>query len=1608
MGNSSEIDEMKGVEIAIIGMAGQFPGAPNVEVLWQNLHDGVESVTFFSEEELLAAGIDPVELNSSTYVRAAGVLEDIAAFDASFFGLTPREAEIMDPQHRLFLECAWTALENAGYTADHYPGLIGVYAGAGANSYLFNLYSHRDLLEFVDGLQLEIGNDRDFLTTFVSYKLNLKGPSVSIQTACSTSLVAVHLACQSLLHYECDMALAGGVSLAIPHRVGYLYQEGGINSPDGHCRAFDASARGTVRGSGVGLVVLKRLSDALADGDCIHAVIKGSAINNDGLDKVGYTAPSIQGQAEVIAEALAIARMSPETISYIEAHGTGTALGDPIEVAALTQVFQASTRRTGFCALGSVKTNLGHLDAAAGIAGLLKVVLALKHRQLPPSLHFQQPNSELNLEASPFYINTALRDWVSPTPLRAGISSFGMGGTNAHVVLEEASMVEEAEKSRPWRLLVLSAKTSSALKSVTANLVRYLKQHPNLNIADVSYTLQIGRRAFNHRRAVVCQDLNDAIGTLETGDPARIFTAFVESADRPLAFLFPGLGDHYVDMALELYRTEPSFREQVDLCSELLVPHLGLDLRDVLYPRERNTNEATQEVRRMSPPSFQEPNLREMLYPPRGALDRATEHLNQIWITQPAVFVIEYALAKLLMHWGIYPQAMLGYSIGEYVAACLAGVISIEDALFVVASRARMIHGLTGGTMFAVPLSEKEVQPLLGEDLSLAAINGPSLCVISGSANATAALEHRLTERGVICRYLQISHAFHSKMMEPIVEPFRALLKTIDLKPPKVPYISNVTGTWITTAQAVNPDYWTEHLCQAVRFADGIHELSKVPNRILVEVGPGQTLSTLALHALTSTHPSAQIAVPSLRARYDRQSDVAFLLNTLGKLWLMGVQVDWPEFYAGERYHRIPLPTYPFERQRYWVERQEMHPQPQASPAPLRKKRHLADWCYQPCWKQSLPLATVARWQQAANTTSGRWLVYLDECGLGTKLVERLRSRGQLVVTVQQAEQFSRLGAQAYALNPRRPEDYNKLMAELRTGEQIPQHIMHLWGVTPKQAANQWSDIQEHDHVLDLGFYSLLFLAQALSTQSIIEPLHIGVVSTHMQSVTGDEQLCPAKATLLGLCRVIPQEYPTVTCQSIDLLLPAADESQTLLVEALLGELSQARAETVVAYRGRFRWVQTFEPIHLEQVVPGTGRLRDRGVYLITGGLGSMGLALAEALAQRVQARLVLLGRSAFPQPEQWEAWLRTHGQDDALSQKIQQLRRIEELGGEVLVLQADVTSLEQMQTVLERVQERFGYLHGVIHAAGITRGDAFTTIQHLRRANCEQIFQPKVRGVSVLERVLQGRDIDFCLLQSSLSSILGGLEFAAYSAANIFMDAFAQQCNLNMSVPWISVNWDGWQLREKQEQPLPMGATLAGLSMDPREGMEIVERILSLAQAPQIVVSMADLQARIDQWVKLEAVRSAERAKNARYLSLRSRPTLHNEYVAPRNEIEHIVVNAWQDLLGIGQVGIHDNFFELGGHSLLAIQFIYRLQTTLNIEISLDHLFEAPTAARLAGILSQRQGNQKYRDVPRIQTIRRGNKQLHHLLSEVDQLADSEVLSMLPREGKDYKKTTD
>jgi acyl transferase domain-containing protein len=1350
-----DLDENEALDgIAIIGMSLRVPGASDPAAFWRNLRDGVSSISFFSDEELLAAGVPVETLREPNYVKARGTPEGVELFDAEFFGFTPREAETMDPQHRLFLEHAWEAFERAGYDPTVYEGPIGVFAGSNITSYLIhNLIPHRDLVRRIGPLQIRIRNDKDFLSTLASYKLNLKGPSVNVQTACSTGLVAVCLASQSLLGYQCDLALAGGISITAPPRSGYLFQEG-VYAPDGRCRAFDAEARGTVLGDGVAMVVLKRLRDAIADGDPVHAVIKGFATNNDGSLKLDYTAPSIDGQAEVIATAQALGDIDPESVGYVEAHGTGTPLGDVIEVAALTQAFAAGTERKQFCALGSVKTNIGHLDAAAGVSGLIKATLALEHGQIPPSLHFERPNPRIEFERTPFFVNDRLRDWpVGSAPRRAGVSSFGVGGTNAHVVLEEAPERAASGPSRPWQLLTLSARSAAALEAVCRNLADHLEACPELPLADVAHTLQRGRRAFAHRRTLVCRDAAEAVRLLRGAEPRRLLEAEVATDRQPtVAFLFPGIGDHYVGMARGLYDGEPVFREHFDACARFLEPRLGADLRRVLFSGAptAGTTEA----------GSAGPDLRRMLGRGPAAGD---DPLQRTAVLHPAMFAVQYALGQLWMSWGVRPEALLGYSIGEYAAACLAGVFTLEGALELVAARARIIDGLPEGAMLAISLPEVEVAPLLGDRLSLAAVNGPAFCVVAGPGEEIAGLEERLTARGVVCRRLQSPRAFHSRMLEPALGAFLQAASALELRPPRIPLVSDTTGTWMTPEQATDPRYWAEHMVRTVRFGDGVRTICAGGQRALLEIGPGNALSSIALQTVEEDAPVA--AIPTLPHFWDGETDRAAVAAALGRLWLAGINPDWKAFWAGEVRHRVELPPYPFERRRFWIDPPRPGEQQAAAPAALlERKSDPADWFWVPVWKQAKPLAVPA----TPEAVPGSCLLFAGspDDGLGAAVRAELERRGHRVILVIPGEGYGEARPGEHTLRPGEVADYETLIGVLSGAGALPGLAVHLWNAGSGAGEGGDGDPQ------DRAFFGLLFLAQAWANRAGDAPLRLAVVSTGVHAVTGEEELCPQRATLLGPVRVIPQEHARISCVQID--LPGGADPGRLA--ARLADEIAAPVSDVVALRGAHRWVQGFESVRLSAPgIDGT-RLRQEGVYLITGGLGGVGLALAERLARTVRARLVLIGRSAVSDPVDIPA-----------------VARLRELGAEVLVLAADVTDASALEAVRRAAFARFGRIDGILHAAGVSPGGL---IQLKTREAAAAVLAPKLAGTLALERVFwpEGKEgPDFLLLCSSLTAVTGNLGLVDHCAANAFLDAFAHDRRTRRGLPVLSVDWDTW-----------------------------------------------------------------------------------------------------------------------------------------------------------------------------------------------------------------------
>lgn len=1472
-----------GAAIAVIGKSGRFPKAGNVEQFWQNLCDGKEAISRFTDEELLASGIDPQLLQQPNYVKAMGIVEDADFFDAQFFGFTPREAQLIDPQQRMFLECAWEALEDAGYATDD-PGQVGVYASSTLSTYLRNLLSNSEILGSSDIMQLVSGNDKDYVATRVSYKLNLRGPSICVQSACSSSLVAIHLACRSLLTYECDIAMAGGVSIGVPLKQGYLYEEGGITSPDGHCRAFDAKANGTIIGYGCGIVVLKRLFDAIQDGDNIQAIIRGSAVNNDGSSKVGYTAPSVDAQADVIRAALAVARVPSETVGYIEAHGTGTVLGDPIELTALSKAFRTKTARKERCAVGSIKSSIGHLDAAAGVAGLIKTVLALEHKKLVPSLNFENPNPKAGFEGSPFYVNTHLTEWpVNGTPRRAGVTSLGIGGTNVHVVLEEAPELEKKASSRKHHLLLFSARSQPALESLTEKISSHLQNHPELELSDVAYSLQVGRKSFPYRRAMVCETLAEAVEGLKHPNGEGVANGFTELRNRPVVFMFPGGGTQYPGMGRELYQQEKAFRESFDQCTELLMPILGRDLRTLVHSNEAEAEAAA------------------------AALVRPSLGL-------PAIFATEYATAQLFKSWGVEPKYMIGHSLGEYTAACLAGVFTLQDALALVALRGKLFETLPPGAMASVQMREADVADLHLEGVSIAAINGPDTCVIAGKASAIDQAVAIFEAKGIESRRLHIETASHCSLVDAIAGELRSFLEKLKLSAPQIPFVSNLTGGWIKPDQAVDPGYWAQHLRNTVRFADGITELAKEPGIVLMEVGPGHTLSTLAR---TLVRGKSVVVVSSMKHPQEKTAEVRVLYASLGRLWLAGADVNWKAFHAGEQRLRVSLPTYPFQRRRYFIEPARSE---KAQPGVLRKKPDIKDWFYVPSWKQMPVWKPLNSKPEAAAST---WMVFTRGGKLETDFVAALRKANSNVILVQsgaESSAFNCMGPQDFCIDPANADHYKKLLAMSS-------------GSSPANFAHFWSLIQDAEgHAEDTGraFHSLLFLVQAIGGSTTDEQKNLWVMSNGLATVSQDDLPNPNKALLLGPCRTIPFEYPNLQCAMVDV-----GTGQSDVVSVLLQCCATPPQPSLMAYRMGRMWGQYAEPI---PVPPNNEALslRQGGVYLITGGSGVVGLTLALHLAEKAKATLILVDSVSTAPRAEWDDLLKMESIPADTRFQINSLRKLEELQTPFVIVQADVFDEERMRAVVLQAVEKSGAIHGVIHAAKLG-GEGSTQLKTV--AEIETALAPKVQGTRVLERIFKEIDLDFFIACSSLNSIQGKFAQSDDCASNAFLDSFCLNNSMKAGTRTITIGWDAW----KDANPGPERAAFA---MTAAEAVEAFDRILSLdVSRLHVLVSTTDLDLSprrsnsADQTIEDKLDPNAE---------LYSRPELTSIYVAPRNELERQIAEVWQTVLGVGSISIHDSFWELGGSSLLGTQVVSRLKVRLRVPLPLRVLFVRPTIEKL------------------------------------------------------------
>lgn len=1339
MNNSTASDDLS---IAIVGMSARLPGASSLPKFWDNLVDGKEAIVDLSDEELLAAGVPQKLLDDPAYVKRAVILEGMDRFDAGFFGINAKEASIMDPQHRLFLECGWHALEDAAQVPENFDGSIGVFAGCGYGSYMtYNLLRNQELLDSAGFFLLRhSGNDKDFLATRLSYELNLTGPSINIQTACSTSLVAVHTACQSLLNGECDMALAGGSTVEIPHQQGYLYKPGEIFSPDGHCRAFDAQAAGTVFGSGAGVVVLRRLEDAIADGDDIRAIIKGSAINNDGAQKAGYLAPSVDGQVRAIAEALDIAEIEPESVSYVEAHGTGTLVGDPIEVAALSQAY-ANPGPVQHCALGSLKTNIGHLDTAAGIAGLIKIVLSLQNKTLPASLHYNSSNDDIDFANSPFYVNATTKPWdtEAEAPRRAGISSLGVGGTNAHLILEEWTNTSTSAESREHQLFLISAKNPASLDANCDHLIETLsKPQSEERLADIAYTSQVGRMGFELRRAVVAANAEEASSRLDLMEATSAVAGTCTESEASLAFMFPGQGAQHLGMAQKLYDSEAVYRKEVDECCEHLKPKLGLDLRDLMFSADS---------------------------------EEAKKQLNNTAITQPALFVVEYALAQLWMHWGLRPNALIGHSIGEYVAATIAGVFHRNAALDLVCARGALMQSMPAGSMLAVMLSQDalEVELSTASDLEIAAINAPELCVVSGSRERIKEFSDLLSAKDIGNTLLRTSHAFHSRSMEPILNEFEALVRTAEPHRPQLAFVSNITGTWITDTQATDPRYWALHLRQPVCFSQGVRTLLEDPNRILLEVGPGNSLSRLA--TAQASYCDTHHAISCLPGAAEQVDDSERLLLAVGALWVAGLPIDWNLYHLGYQRQRMSLPGYGFSKQRHWID-----PDPRAdvqniAVVPVEAELSAADWLTNISWQPRE--AAVAQTHEPSTLVLMTWA---EDRALVQELNESAMRMG---LTVEHAEitpdddskvayesPFVGLNSQPVTL------DSEEITAFLNAALAETEDACVIY-LAPR--SGQISPNAEFTRCFDLP----LQISQALS-EIDAQGLRVNFVGRANTSANGEFQPDLNQAMAVGPALVLGLEYPEITSRYVEV-----DEASP--ASALLGELVSGNGE-YVQLRNENCYVREYTraaETNTQNALP----ISDRGVYLITGGQNGVGFQSALALVEQGARKLVLVGRS-FNVPEaDWNLWLENHEGEDRASRVIRNVQQLRDMGAQVVLEQVDITRLQATQALIERCKD-LGQIKGVIHAAA-TVDDQLLAYKEAYAA--WDVIAPKLIGLNHLQQALHQEHLDFFVAYSSISSLVGVKGQVDYVAANAVLDSAAQAGYQVGGAKLVSINWSPW-----------------------------------------------------------------------------------------------------------------------------------------------------------------------------------------------------------------------
>lgn len=1495
-----------GLEIAVIGMAGRFPEADNIDQYWENLMQGKDCISTFSKVDAANEGETADLLNQETYVKAHAYLRNKEYFDATFFNYLPDEAELMDPQVRIYHEVCWEALEDSGYSAGRDRHHIGVFASGSPNPRWILHAANKNKEGLIDEFTAAHLWDVTFLSSRIAYKLDLKGPTIYTQTACSSSLVAIHQACSSLLLGECNMALAGGACIKNYSKKGYLYQQGMILSRDGKCRPFDENSSGTVAGEGVGVVVLKRLKDAMNDNDRIYAIIKGSAINNDGSGKVGYTAPSVQGQAEVIKGALRMAQLTANKISYVETHGTATQLGDPIEIEALSRVYNKETTR--YCFIGSVKSNIGHLDCAAGVAGFIKTVLAIKNRKIPATLHFNKPNPKIDFKDEVLQVTPTLTGWPDESNiLRAGVSSFGIGGTNAHLILEEAPPQQTSGEGRAFQMVAWSAKTKSELEQNGANLLNFLQHNPGVSLPDLEYTMLQRRERFPYRKMLVCKDVPEAIRKIEADEVNETETIDLQESLQHTIFMFSGQGAQYPRMAYDLYQQEIFFKDTMDECFALAVLYTKHDFKQV-WLGESETN--------------------------------AIRHTE---FTQPLLFMVEYAMARLLMHWGIKPDYMIGHSIGEYVAACLSGVFKLEDALRLVIKRGQLMGSLAEGAMLSIQADLPTIAPLLKRisDVELAVVNGTAAIVVAGTDIGVDRLIAALKKMSVNSKKLNTSHAFHSFMMEPILKEFEAEVASVVIQKPSIAYVSNVTGQLVSHDQIGDVAYWSKHLRNTVLFAEGINTLLALGKACCIEIGPGMSLLN---HVAGSPYKGKKHTLTNtIRQQYQNIHDTCYLIEKIGKLWLAGITIHWDSFYQGQFRQNLSLPTYSFAKTVYTT---NFNINKLLDDVDVNNFREVSNELPQvgidaylnvSGWKRSIP-APVDKGDKKRHI-----LIFPGAESTVRLLVEHLINQGHWVIMVEAASKFL-VSGNLMQMNLLSHDHYKKLWSYLgKIGKKID-CIVYAETFTKNPGVNEYDVIENR---LSEGYIGFAMLLKSVADFASRNKLSISVLTNHLVAVNEDDLLDPLKGTLLGPAKIVPSEISSVQCKVIDWAVPStAVVEQDEYMARLVDEIFYECEDPLVAFRLKNRWIQHFEPITELGRVSSEVYIQSGNTYLIVGGLGGMGFAIANDLVLQQKANIIIIHRSDFPKEEVWGDWISSSDLENETREKILRLVEMKSTGCTVILHQMNVSEETAVQWWASDLNASSIKLNGIIWAAG--EADYGGVIQNRKSQDYLRYLQSKVHGILLFEKFLDFKSLDFLALFSSIGNTFYQHKFGqvAYNAANEFLENYAVWIRQKAGIHAFAINWCDWldvgmtyNIKKKQMQTASSGEINATIehAIYPEEGVQLFHSCLHY-NVPVVSVYKGDIR-RALRWHK----DNVHRVQNEWNASDATMSKLAKESIK-----EDALLSVFAKFFGNDRIQVTDDFFELGGDSLKAMSLVGRLNRRFNTQLSIGDLYRFSNVKKL------------------------------------------------------------